>query len=462
MSFKMKYNYCTLFDSKYLSRGLAMYFSLERYSKNFHIYIFAFDSVCYDELKRLNLKNASIIPLSDFEDERLLTIKTERTRQEYCWTCASSTIKYSIEKFNLDECTYLDSDIFFLNDPSPLHNELKNKSVLITDHRYTPIYDQSLKSGRYCVQFITFKNDVVGKKILNDWVDKCLEWCYARFEGGKFGDQKYLDEWADNFPNSVHELIHIGGGVAPWNIQQYEIYETEGSIELVEKSSNRKENLIFFHFHDFKIDQDGVWNFGTGPEGYRIPEDALRVIYKKYLETLFALRAIIDTNVKTDLPSVPKEIGKDEFDEIFLPTLNDYTTRHFIRNLYTYSLEQDKYFLTDEKNLVNEQVFKTFLDNGFHLNFYKYSYLGLNSIFKEHSKKKDALIEKQDAEQKEKDALIEKQDAAQKEKDALLLAQDAAQKEKDALIHKHHKFAHELMDELKKRNIQFTTQWPSE
>ena len=56
---------------------------------------------------------------------------------------------------------------------------------------------------------------------------------------------------------------------------------------------------------------------------------------------------------------------------------------------------------------------------------------------------------------KEKDALIEKQDAEQKIKDASLL-------EKDALIHKHHKFAHELMDELKKRNIQFTTQWPSE
>ncbi len=39
----------------------------------------------------------------------------------------------------------------------------QNKSVLITDHRYTPIYDQSLKSGRYCVQFITFKNDKIGQ-----------------------------------------------------------------------------------------------------------------------------------------------------------------------------------------------------------------------------------------------------------------------------------------------------------
>jgi phosphoribosyl 1,2-cyclic phosphodiesterase len=78
------------------------------------------------------------------------------------------------------------------------------------------------------------------------------------------------------------------------------------------------------------------------------------------------------------------------------------------------------------------------------------------------SKQKEEKILEQEILMKEKDSLIEKQDAAQKEKDALLLAQDAGQKEKDALIHKHHKFAHELMDELKKRNIQFTTQWPSE
>ena len=71
------------------------------------------------------------------------------------------------------------------------------------------------------------------------------------------------------------------------------------------------------------------------------------------------------------------------------------------------------------------------------------------------SKQKEEKILEQEILMKEKDALIEKQDAEQKIKDASLL-------EKDALIHKHHKFAHELMDELKKRNIQFTTQWPSE
>ena len=45
-------NYCTLFDSFYLTRGLAMYESLKRQTGNFHLYIFAFDDDTYSFLKK--------------------------------------------------------------------------------------------------------------------------------------------------------------------------------------------------------------------------------------------------------------------------------------------------------------------------------------------------------------------------------------------------------------------------
>ena len=62
------YNYCTLFDSNYLTRGLAMYESLKRYSNNFHLYIFAFDDGSYKLLKKLGLEYVTIISLKDFEN----------------------------------------------------------------------------------------------------------------------------------------------------------------------------------------------------------------------------------------------------------------------------------------------------------------------------------------------------------------------------------------------------------
>lgn len=37
------FNFCTLFDSYYLDKGIALYESLEKVCKDFHLYIFCFD-----------------------------------------------------------------------------------------------------------------------------------------------------------------------------------------------------------------------------------------------------------------------------------------------------------------------------------------------------------------------------------------------------------------------------------
>ena len=78
--------FCTLFDSVYMSRGMAMYRSLCRQCENFHLYIFAFDDYCYDFFLCNNFKNVTVISLSEFEDQELLIAKENRTRGEYCWT----------------------------------------------------------------------------------------------------------------------------------------------------------------------------------------------------------------------------------------------------------------------------------------------------------------------------------------------------------------------------------------
>ena len=271
-------NYCTLFNFSYLSRGLCLYYSLLKISKKFNLFIFAFDDLTYEFLIKKKLKNIVFISLKDFEDKKLKKIKKQRTQTEYFWTCTGSTVLYLFKKFKLKSCTYLDADLFFYRDPKILINEAKKCSCIISKHNYSNMYDQTDTSGTYCVQFMYFKNNLEGKKILSDWRKQCIKWCYNRFENGKFGDQKYLDIWPKKY-KKVHVLNNLGGGVAPWNVQQYEVLK---NLKFLKLSSKTKFDLIFYHFHNVKLLNKKTIYIG----GYKIKNNVKEKIYKPYLMKL--------------------------------------------------------------------------------------------------------------------------------------------------------------------------------
>ena len=278
--------FCTLFDSNYSAKGLAMYYSLVKYCPSFHLYIFAFDDKLVSILYKLNLAHVTIVTLQEFEDEELLAIKPTRTRGEYCWTCSSSTILYCLTHYDIPSCTYLDSDLFFYSNPQVLIDEMGNDDVLITEHRYSPQYDQTDIAGKYCVQFMTFKNNENGLNVLKWWRNACLDWCYSRYEDGKFGDQKYLDDWTKRF-NGIHELRHLGGGVAPWNMQQYSFRKRGNQYEGVELVTGEVFPVVFFHFHSLQCYRKGLLReFLLVDMGYELPVSARRLLYSEYLPVL--------------------------------------------------------------------------------------------------------------------------------------------------------------------------------
>ena len=286
----MKLNFCTLFNSAYLSRGLVMYHSLLKNCLDFHLYVFAFDDVCYEYLKKQNLAHLTVVSLKEFEDSELLRVKPTRTPAEYCWTSTASTILYSINHYGLKNCTYIDADMCFYSDPAVLIEEMGNNSVLITDHRYTPQYDQSVRSGKYCVQFVTFKNTNEGLTVLNWWRNACIEWCYNRVEDGKFGDQKYLDNWTQQF-KGVHELKHLGGGVAPWNVQQYKFTKQGDKIIGTEIATGNTFEMVFFHYHSFKFFENGILKLSDTE--YYLSENVIQTFYKTYVKDLMKQYAIV-------------------------------------------------------------------------------------------------------------------------------------------------------------------------
>src|SRR5574344_2685231 len=97
-------NFCTLFDSGYLQRGLALYESSCRTCDEFQLYRMAFDDKAYDTLTKLELPHLSVVHLKEFETKELLAVKPTRSRAEYCWTCGPSVIWYFIKEFNLVSC----------------------------------------------------------------------------------------------------------------------------------------------------------------------------------------------------------------------------------------------------------------------------------------------------------------------------------------------------------------------
>ncbi len=261
-------HYVTLFDSLFLPQGLALHMSMERHIKRYMLWILCVDDTTYEILTKLNLPNVSLLKLSILETEELKRVKLDRTKGEYCWTLTPFAPRFVFESDPaVERVTYLDADLWFRKKPDPIFKEFdaSGKSVLITDHAYAPEYDQSETSGQYCVQFMTFKRNE-GEVVRQWWEERCIEWCYARCENGKFGDQKYLDNWPERFSSDVHVLENQELMLAPWNTSRFPYGKS-----------------IIYHFHSLRILKNRKLLTHIN---YHIPSIVLEKIYTPYTKDI--------------------------------------------------------------------------------------------------------------------------------------------------------------------------------
>jgi hypothetical protein len=265
--------YCTLFDKNYLSQGVALYNSLKKVAGEFKLYALCMDPMAYNML--LKLKSGNLIPISIDE---LLTpeisgVQKRTTHGQFCWVCQPLICQFVLDKFNVDMVTYLESDSLFFSDPEVLFAELKECSVTVVPHNYSPGYDQTSTSGEFCVQFNVFKNDKCGREVLEYWKINCFK--YDKNTPLIHPGQTVLDEWPKKF-ECIKIIQHRGAGVAPWNIQHVRI-DVSDSIPQIDGTP-----IVFYHYHQYGRYQDGSHELGNYPLGHTVIDN----IYRKYINEI--------------------------------------------------------------------------------------------------------------------------------------------------------------------------------
>jgi len=303
------FNYCTYFDRNYLPQALSLYSSLEKNCPDFRLFALCLDEDSYQILQLLTYPKMVLIPLADVESKipELLVAKENRSKVEYYFTLSPAMPLYIFEVYSVDFLTYLDADLFFFSDPTPIFEEMGNCSIAIIEHKLHKFFSSMLIYGRFNVGWISFRSDDEGMSCLKFWHQQCLEWCYKKLEEGKFADQKYLDYWPTLYKN-LKIIEHKGANVAPWNMANYEVKKESNHIFIDNNV------LIFFHFHGLKRYFSNIYSVG-----YRVTKVnkiARQEIYYPYINILRENTNVVNNTIERYQLSIPLLEKKDVFTDV--------------------------------------------------------------------------------------------------------------------------------------------------
>lgn len=89
----------------------------------------------------------------------------------------------------------------------------------------------------------------------------------------------YLYGWPERYER-IHVLQHIGGGVAPWNHDQYVFSRQNGHVFVDGKP------LVFYHFHSLKLISSDIIVPVRYPQYNPVKRDVLELCVTPYVNTI--------------------------------------------------------------------------------------------------------------------------------------------------------------------------------
>jgi len=277
-------HFCTYFDANHLTRGLALHGSLLAHVRDFELVVLCMDEAVEAALRQKNPARIRLLSVAELTRQypALAAARADRTELEFHLTCKSRLMQHLLPSIPTGELlTYLDADLYFFGSPQPIYDEIDTASIAITPHRFPAALAHLERQGKFNPGWVSLRNDPIGRACAADWTEKCTAWCFKVLEPGRYADQKYLDAWVIQFPDTK-TITHPGVNVAPWNLAGRTITPSKPGLCIDEQP------LICFHFRglmhlDRQLYDPGLHQYGAGPTpGLR------EHVYHPYLRQLAA------------------------------------------------------------------------------------------------------------------------------------------------------------------------------
>lgn len=270
----MEVLFCTIVTKYRLHQCIALYNSIRKFIPEAVFAVLCMDEDTNRLLEKAGLPGIRVIPLEQLESSELRAVKVDRSIREYCWTMKPVLVQYLIDRYKSFEIiAYLDSDLYFFDNPLKLFVGKENWNVLVTTHKV----NKKVNSG-----FIAFRRTRTSNRALEWWRKKCLGWCFDRNEGGRFGDQGYLDSMRKIF-DRVKYLKMPGVNIAPWNCFNYDFSFKGGRIYV------GRCRLVFFHFSRYNLRRIGISTYAFDSE---IPCEICSIYSKEIIGVIAQVRSI--------------------------------------------------------------------------------------------------------------------------------------------------------------------------
>lgn len=300
MTYDQPHAYCTYFDSGYLSRGLALIESLRAHGDAAPVWIMALDDAARDYLVDAALPGVHVMSVTDLEKSvlQLAPLKSQRSRMEYYFTTTPLLVRWVMQQYGSVDTSviYLDSDLYFFDDPALVLEAMGSGSIGIIEHRYQPRLEKRLaKYGRFNVGWVGFRADARGRACLDWWGESTLEWCRDTPEPGRYADQGYLDAFPTKF-DGVEILPSPGFNVAPWNTAGHRIASTGDEVTV------DGDPLVFFHFHGLKRSRNW-WVTSQLVYGAGMGAVLRERVYEPYVRRIEQLTRLVESS-----PLIPHTI----------------------------------------------------------------------------------------------------------------------------------------------------------